>query len=192
MKTDELVGVQQHPHQETNIDALSNVSYNNYNMAEVKPIDLKDINVMSKINAALEYGRMGFKVFPIKPNEKSPQVKGWQKVATSEPEEINALWTKFPEANIGILCGKKGGVFVIDVDVKNGAKGIGSLTLFEEHIPTNSPKVLTPSGGFHFYFKPVQGTKNKANILPGIDIRSDGGYIVAPPSTLTGGEYQWN
>lgn len=98
-------------------------------------------------------------------------------------------WTKWPTANIGIVCGEPSGIVVVDVD---GSEGHDSLRLA---IPAGSMchtvTARTPRGT-HIYFKhPGFKVGNRASLLPGIDIRGDGGYVIAPPSEVGGIVYEW-
>ena len=131
-------------------------------------------------NKALEYAMTkGFSVIPVG-SDKVPLIK-WREFENriAEPEEIEAWFKKWPEANIGIVTGKISNITVVDIDVKD-----------KPHMtPANFPatyEVSTPSGGSHLYYDYQDGIKNVArgwNNLPGVDIRNDGGYVVAPPST---------
>lgn len=144
--------------------------------------------------AALEYAEKGIPVFPVVQNEKNPLTKNGFKDATTDVSVINRWWDKNPEANIGIPTGKESGWFVLDVDNKNGISGDGSLKeLIEQYgeLPETRQHV-TPSGGYHLIFKhPGYDIQNSAGKLgSGLDIRCDGGYIVAPPSFIDGNRYQ--
>jgi hypothetical protein len=105
---------------------------------------------------------------------------------------VASWWAKYPNANIGVDCGRSG-LVVVDVDVKNGAKGAETfMDLIAQHGMEifETVTVLTPSGGRHYIFKGE--TSSGANVYgPGIDVRSRGGYIVAAPSKLEAGEYAW-
>jgi hypothetical protein len=149
---------------------------------------------MSKLlDAALDYAKQGFYVIPLPAGQKKPPPSGWKQSATKDSEKIKEIWNKTPDANIGIVCGYESGLYVIDVDVKDNAGGFDSLAEIEKQIgPINAPEVITPSGGKHYYFRmPKEPLGNKVNVLPGIDARSNGGYVVAPPSVIEEGEYRW-
>jgi len=149
---------------------------------------------MSKLlDAALDYAKQGFYIIPLPAGKKKPPPSGWKQSATKDSEKIKEIWGKTPDANIGIVCGYKSGLYVIDVDVKDNAGGFDSLAEIEKQIGSiNAPEVITPSGGRHYYFRmPKEQLKNKVNVLPGIDARSNGGYVVAPPSVIDEGEYRW-
>jgi hypothetical protein len=137
--------------------------------------------------AALEYSARGWVAIPV--NGKIPLIKGWQTLRTTYegPE-----WAA-PGVNVGIVTGAISGLVVLDVDVKSG--GLTSLTALEfEHGYFRGPWVETGSGGRHLYFS-HPGTKisNSAGKLgPGLDIRGDGGFVVAPPSRNEAGKpYAW-
>jgi len=146
------------------------------------------------LNAALSYAAKGWPVFPTGPR-KNPYVK-WGKgtedapdlcdrCATTNPETIKAWWAKWPLAMIGVPTGKKSGLSVLDVDRKNGVDGLENLREALGFNPFDlTPLVAeSPSGGLHFYFRYNGNLKNSAGLLAaGIDVRGDGGYIVAPPS----------
>ena len=125
--------------------------------------------------AALKTASKGKPVFPCKA-DKSPHTRNGFKDATTDPERITALFTKYRAEKIGMPTGSVSGVFVVDVD---RLAALGEL-------PRELPETLTfrtPSGGLHFYFNHVEGVSNKTGELPvGIDIRGDGGYVIVPPS----------
>ncbi len=125
---------------------------------------------------------------------KHPRVKNGLKDASCDPIVIQEWWASWPNANIGLITGQASGQIVLDVDLKSG--GLTSLESLESQYGClDTLKVHTGGGGFHFYFDfPVEPPmRNKVNLLPGVDIRADGGYIVAPPSLHQSGErYKWD
>jgi putative DNA primase/helicase len=144
----------------------------------------------------------GFHIFPVTtPSDggenagKRPLVRRWPELATTAEATIREWWTTRPDANIGIATGVKSGVFVLDVDPKNG--GFESLEQFIEEVgaPLHTLAVKTGSGGRHFYFRydpsrPISNSNSKLG--PGLDIRGEGGYVVAPPSLhASGNRYEW-
>jgi putative DNA primase/helicase len=124
---------------------------------------------------------------------KHPRVKNGLKDATTDLATIRSWWAKWPNANIGIATGVVSKLIVIDVDVKND--GLSSLDQIQKmYGPMLGAKVRSGSGGLHFYFSMGVNDhiRNKVNLLPGIDIRGEGGYIVAPPSSHASGKsYSW-
>jgi Bifunctional DNA primase/polymerase, N-terminal len=116
------------------------------------------------------------------------------KDASADLEQIRAWWGKWPDASIGIATGAASGIVVLDVDPRNGGdKGYAQL---QQDLPSAFAKVLkvrSGSGGTHLYFQhPGRNVACRANLRPGIDVRGDDGYIVAPPSLhVTGARYRF-
>ena len=136
---------------------------------------------------ALEYlNRWKFSVIPLKP-DKRPLIK-WEEFQKKYPtkDDINRWWVKYPNSLIGIITGKISGIVVVDVDTKEIPLFIQKMRY--ETIPT----VETPRG-FHFYFKYREGITNTVNVGgKKIDIRGEGGYVVAPPSKIdVDKQYRW-
>ena len=142
---------------------------------------------------ARAYSKKGWQSFPCRPKDKTPLVK-WADLATTEDNMLVGWWDNYPDANIGIACGKRSGIIVLDVDAEHG--GYESLTdLLSKYGPLPStPVSKTGSGGEHIFFKhPGIEIRNSAGKLgKGLDIRGDGGYVVAPPSLHPNGNtYEW-
>lgn len=139
-------------------------------------------------SAAINYLKNNhFSIIPVKPDKK-PYIK-WEEFQKRLPTEAEILewWSKWPDANIGIVTGIISGIAVIDLDDIEEAKKV-----LDELIPDSLlfPIVKTPSGGQHFYFSCVDGKlANNARIIPGADLRANGGYVVAPPSVNGNGKY---
>lgn len=151
---------------------------------------------MSLVEKALEYAEMGLAVFPVNRN-KSPCTPHGCKDAKTDPGAIRAWWKKWPDANIGIATGSKsGGIVVIDVDIDENKGIYGNDSLREwEHDNGELPETwrsITGRGGYHIFYRTDEVIKNTTNLYPGIDIRGEGGYIIAPPSLHKNGrEYEW-
>jgi len=162
------------------------------------------------LEEALEYTSKGMKVFPVhypiggkcsclkpecKSNGKHPMTHTGLKEASNDLNQIKQWWISKPEANIGIATGKTSGIVVLDIDPKNGGDESFKQMIKKYGELPKTPTVITGSKGNHFYFKsPDCEIKNKANLsnYSGIDIRGDGGYIVAPPSLhASGNRYEW-
>jgi predicted P-loop ATPase len=150
------------------------------------------------LKTALAYASKGWHVFPCQPNLKTPFPKthGYQD-ATIDLEKITKWWTDEPNANIGIATGKISGFFVLDVDNKNGARGDETLEQKEKEFGAIKQTVesVTWSKGRHIFFKyPSVEIKCRTALFGdgcGIDIRGDGGYIIAPTSVVAGCPYEW-
>ena len=142
------------------------------------------------INAALEYAGHGFSVIPTQKNKK-PYIK-WTEFQHRKAtvEEIRQWWGKWPNAMIGIVTGQISDLFVVDCDTEEGYKSIKKILPDTLIMPT----ARTPRGGWHFYFQyPTDlNLPSKAEIIPGVDIRGKGGYIIAAPSMNGNGKgYEW-
>lgn len=144
--------------------------------------------------AAHRYVGRGWSVLPLRPASKLPLMR-WEIFQSQRAGavEIDQWFERWPDANIGIVTGRISGLVVLDVDPKHG--GDDSLVHIEErHGPLpHSPEVLTGGGGRHVYFRHPGGVvRNRVGIAQGIDLRADGGYVVAPPSRHPSGrDYVW-
>jgi len=155
-----------------------------------KIIDDLDVRTTVTLHAAaLWYASVGLHVFPLSPGSKIPfKGTGGFKDATTDPDQIHTWWSANPDANIGIATGHQ--VDVIDIDGLPGQLSRLAHWDILTEIPTLG-RVTTPRpGGMHLYV-PATGRGNKAALLPGIDYRGAGGYVVAPPSTNDQGRYTW-
>jgi P4 family phage/plasmid primase-like protien len=150
------------------------------------------------LTAALGYTAQGLAVLPLTPDNKTPlgrlAPKGF-KDATSDPERIKWFWGAEPRANIGIACGtRSGGLFVLDVDNHN-ADGKEALRLWLEETGAALPQTVTADtggDGLHYYFRDKEPVSCRTGVMPGVDIKGEGGYIVAPPSIHPSGKpYAW-
>ena len=144
--------------------------------------------------AAIHYAELGFYVFPLRPRRKDPATQHGFQDASCDPGTVEAWWIQNPEYNIGIATGH--GLVVIDVDEhpEDGKYGVQSLRDWEREngeMPVTWT-VLTGSGGFHYWYSTDENFKNVVEVIPSIDIRSLGGYVVAPPSIHPNGTpYEW-
>lgn len=146
----------------------------------------------SRVDAAVWMAeQLGWRVFPVGPDKKPfPGTHGCHD-ATNDAEAVRTLFAAYPNANVAIAMGAASGVFAVDVDVKNGM-GWRGLEAFEDRYG-KLPETLTvdtPSGGKHFLYSYPTGVTvgNKVNIDHlQIDVRGEGGYVVAPPSVLRSG-----
>lgn len=149
------------------------------------------------LEAAIEYTIQGFAVFPLRPKDKTPIYSGGFKIASTDPEKVAEWWRKTPTANIGIATGQaSGGLVIIDLDVdeNKGINGFETLRDWERShsdLP-DTANTITGRGGYHLFYRSQNPINNRVDVLPGVDIRGDGGYIVAPPSIHPNGRaYEW-
>lgn len=141
---------------------------------------------MAMKDYALQYAAQGFRVFPVKKGTKGSSggqlLPSWKDGATTDPLAIERWWDTWSDADICIATGN--GLLVVDLDVKGGVDGTASMLNWitgNGSLPATAI-AMTRSGGQHHYYIVEGSYKNRRGFLPGIDIRSDGGYVVAPPS----------
>jgi hypothetical protein len=166
---------------------------------------------LTPLEAALAYARRGWPVFPLHHPDphrgcscidalecrspgKHPRTRKGLKDATTDERQIRRWWELHPLANVGLATGKKSGLVAVDVDPRSG--GDSSITeLIERHgeMP-DTLEAVTGGGGCHILFAhPGVSFKNSSSVLgEGLDVKTDGGYIVAAPSLHSSGKrYSW-
>jgi putative DNA primase/helicase len=158
----------------------------------------------SNLHWAIYYANRGWQVLPLYSVEggrctcgdvtcrspgSHPRTQDGVKDASAHSWQILRWWRWWRSANVGIATGVASGLLVLDVDPANG--GDASY----EQIRKQSPELLevrTGSGGTHLYFECRSLTPSRAKILPGIDVKADADYVIAPPSLDVGGsQYQF-
>lgn len=139
---------------------------------------------------ALELASLGWHVFPLNRGAKTPMAGGRGYLdATTDPDQIRAWWTRFPDANIGIACGASG-LVVLDVDPRNrGEETLARLVAKHGELPVTLEARTGGSAqpGRHLYFR---GELRKGVLGPGLDLQGAGAYVVAPPSVVVA-PYEW-
>lgn len=151
---------------------------------------------------ALRYARLGWHVFPVhsvrhgrctcgeaacERQGKHPLTPHGFKDATTDRSTIRQWWTIWPWANIAVATGKVSGIVVLDVDGGEGEASLRSLNI-------ETPLLRSRSGkGWHHYYKyPGMSVESGVRVVPGVDVRADGGYIIVPPSRhVSGKRYRW-
>ena len=169
------------------------------------------------LRAALHYAACGVAVFPCHPGTKQPLLAadrdadgrevrgtGGLKKATTDASVISAWWKRYSKAAIGVPTGKSLGAVVVDLDAGTDPDtgehftAEGLLADLEREIETKLPTTRTsqtPRGGLHLFFgiaadEPMPA--NRTAVLPRIDVRGEGGYVIVPPSRRSDGrEYVW-
>ena len=167
---------------------------------------------MNLRDEALRYAAAGIPVFPLhwikqdgtcscrqgdlcECKGKHPRIKNWGEEASTDPEKVGAWWDKAPLANIGIPMGERSGLVTLDVDTRHG--GDKSLEQLEQEfgkLPTTIT-ATTGGGGKHYIFKYTEELclKNVVGFRDGLDVRTQGGMIVAAPSLhQSGNRYAWD
>ncbi len=123
------------------------------------------------VEAALAYARQGRRVHPCRPDDKRPLTR-WGSEATTNAGQIETWWEHRPNALIALCTGD--GLVVVDVDPRHGGEYDQDLA--------RTLTVTTRGGGWHHYFAADESVGNAVGLLPGVDIRGERGYVIAPPS----------
>ena len=157
---------------------------------------------------ALAYAGRGWNVLPLhevvdgecacgsiscKSKGKHPKIPHGLRGASRDLADVRVWWNRWQNANIGIVTGSASGFWVLDIDPRNGGDdSLEDLILEYGELP-DTLMAHTGGGGRHFFFKmPAEGMRS-GKLAKGIDIKGDGGYIVAPPSNhISGGYYKWH
>jgi hypothetical protein len=146
------------------------------------------------LEAALDYAAHYLNVFPIRERAKTPLTRNGFLSASADEGQIAAWFQARPEANLAIRTGSVSGVFVLDIDARHGGdETLRDLEARYGPLP-DTWRALTGGGGVHLYFRhPGYAVPCSAGkVGAGIDVRGDGGYVVAPPSTHESGrDYVW-
>jgi putative DNA primase/helicase len=163
---------------------------------------------------ATRYARFGFAIFPAHTVDVRPEgtrcscadprcpSPGKHPIASLVPHGVSdALadeqaaaewWAVYPDANIGIATGDSSGIVVVDIDLP-GMDTLGNLERLHGEVSVTWA-ATTGSGGMHLYYRmPRLDVRNSVGAVGhGIDVRGNGGYVIAPPSThASGRHYQW-
>lgn len=171
---------------------------------------------METVTAALGYAARGWLVVPIHNPKlgvcscrkkdcsslgKHPRTEHGLKDGSKDSKQIERWWEKWPDANVGILTGQESGLVVLDIDGTDGKASLQALTAAHGSLPKTLCAKTGRKGtdgkrkGAHYYYRAPAGVpiRNSAGILgKGLDIRADGGYVLAPPSVHPSGLlYEW-
>lgn len=174
---------------------------------------MSDSNAL--LAAALEYAARGWPVFPCSPRDKKPLIPrdkddagkpikgtGGLHKASVDADTVRTWWERWPKAMIGLRMGVNG-LFVLDFDPRTDEATGEEWTLdrlkgeLEEQMRCPLPASLavrTPSGGVHVYLAQPAGAaiRNRDNLPEHVDVRGEGGYVIAPPSVMADGlRYRW-
>lgn len=151
------------------------------------------------LDHALALAEAGFHVFPLLPwpegdnPGKTPAVK-YKEWATRDAAKISDWWGRRPNCGVAIYTGRYGdneALIAVDIDVKDGKKGGETAARLDEEFGfPDTREHETPTGGSHLLYRHSVPVKQGVDVLgPGIDIRSGGGFIVAPGSAIDGKPY---
>ncbi len=158
-------------------------------MAKISPLQQTPI-----AQAAARYLARGWSVLPLRHGDKRPLLH-WETLqqARADAATVKQWFACWPDANVGIVTGEISNLIVLDVDPKHGGDdSLAELERRHEPFPA-TVEARTGGGGRHLYFAhPGDFVPNRVGLKQGIDLRGDGGYIVAPPSLHPNGQpYAW-
>jgi|DEB0MinimDraft_10_1074344.scaffolds.fasta_scaffold08980_5 hypothetical protein len=151
---------------------------------------------MPPTSEVLALADVGFAVIPLRPGGKEPLAGSHgSREASRDERQIGVWFDDHPERNVGIVTGAPSGFLVIDYDAYKEEADASYKRLMEQTGWRLTGLVATtPRGGYHYYYRIPAGHSFRSGPLPGypgIDVKSDGGYVVAPPSEVGGRRYQW-
>jgi Bifunctional DNA primase/polymerase, N-terminal/Protein of unknown function (DUF3987) len=158
------------------------------------------------LRTALNYAKRGWHIFPVhwpvdgkcscgkvdcENKGKHPLTANGFKDATTDPKTITEWWTKWPSANIGLATGAVSGIVVVDIDNPEAKEELKKILPSDYDIGAVT-RSATGRGWHLVYAHPGVEVKNRTGILPKVDVRGDGGYIIVEPSThISGKQYKW-
>lgn len=155
------------------------------------------------LEAALDYAEDDFQVLPLyevsrtgvcacrnpecRNPGKHPRVSHGLREATTDVDQIYDWWDEWPRANVGVATGVKSRLFAVDVD-PIGKEGFREVA--QEHRELLNTTTVKTGAGLHLWFDTeVELPSTQGKLMPGVDTRGEGGYVVAPPSRHTSRGY---
>lgn len=171
-------------------------------MTDTQAVAAESPQVPTPLAAALDYAELGWRVMPLhapvatgcscgqracRTVGKHPRIKDWRENATNDFEQIKEWFGRWPEANVGLVTGEY--FDVIDIDGPDGVNSIATvLSGADKALMRDTYHVRTgrEESSWHYYVAPT-GLRQGAGLLPGVDLRSVGGLVVAPPSVHNSG-----
>ncbi|WEO76073.1 bifunctional DNA primase/polymerase [Cryobacterium sp. SO2] len=139
-------------------------------------------------SAALSFARAAIPIFPCARDGKRPLTHAGFHEASSDLDQVQAWWARWPSANIGMPTGSPSGFDVVDIDVTAAGSGFSAYERANAAglVDGELARVRTPSRGMHVYFPVLAARPQRCwqAASAHIDFRGDGGYVVVPPSML--------
>jgi predicted XRE-type DNA-binding protein len=139
---------------------------------------------MTTMAVALEFAGLGWGVIPLKSKSKQPLI-AWRALQHRKlnEREIVEIFEQNPDANLGVITGRVSNLLVLDADAPDVVKKWG--------VPITP--ISETARGRHYYFHLPDGKiRSATGLADGLDLRAEGGYVVAPPSVHPSGKsYEW-
>lgn len=138
---------------------------------------------------------LGWRVFPLRSDTRTPAMGAWPDVATTDRDTIRSWWTgRYSACGVGIATGPESGLWVVDIDVKKGGRGFDTLRELCDRSGAalsdlDTFCVRTPSGGAHLYWLwdasagsegGIANSTGERGLGRGVDVRGVRGYVRAP------------
>lgn len=150
--------------------------------------DIPESSTERFVDHALAYARAGLSVLPLRARDKTPATKHGKDDASTDLDAISRWWARHPDHNIGIR--PDAGLVVLDVDPRNGGdESLAELEKANEALP-QTWTCRTGSGGLHIWLRAAGPFRGQ--LCQGVDLKSNSGYLVVPPSVHPNGQtYSW-
>ncbi len=161
--------------------------------------------MLQLLEIAINYAKRGWPILPLHtPAQgscscgykcsspgKHPRIAGGVHAASTDLKIIKSWWDNWPKANIGIATGNVSNLIVIDLDERHG--GVEAFRNWEKQHSAQTALISKTGGGFHLFFAAAgHQVKSRVGILPGVDVRAEGGFVVGPGSLHHSGlSYSW-
>lgn len=158
------------------------------------------------LDLALSYAAKGWPVFPCRAKEeidshtgevlapKTPYTSNGLRGATTNERIIREWWRRTPDAMVGVPTGRAIKAWVLDLDRKpgvgDGHDWLADMEAVHEPLP-DTARAKTMGGGTHIFFAYQEGIRSRGGLGVAVDVRGEGGYIVAPGSQAATGSYEW-
>ena len=142
---------------------------------------------------ALKYAALGWAILPCEPGTKRPVsalATNGVHSASSDEATIREWWTARPDANIGLACGEISGITALDIDPRSNGHEFLAAAVDDNEPIDGVWESQTGGGGTHYLFS--YDDEANVDLAPGVEIKSDGKYIILPPSIHpNGNSYEW-
>lgn len=139
----------------------------------------------SFLDHALLYAQAGLAVLPLRPKGKTPLPRHGVKDATTDPQRLRDSWRRWPAANLGVAVPER--CLVLDLDTEDALQRLKA-----EDRPLPATARARTARGYHLWYRTPSPVRNRVAVLPGVDVRGLGGYVVVPPSVHpSGARYEW-
>lgn len=120
---------------------------------------------------------------------KHPMIREWEKRASADPRQIFEWFHSYPGCNWAVATGEASGVWVLDID-QHDSDGVASINAWRAergYVVPRTLTVYTGGDGWHLYFLMEGVIRNRGGVLPGVDVRGTGGYVLLPGSNHASG-----